>query len=288
MSELPVTVVVATIGRTSLVADLVASIRAGDDQPDELLVVDQSRDPSTREAFGALAGVTLVPSPRQGLSAARNHGARRARNDVVVFCDDDMRVTPGWLRALAEPVRSHERLVTTGRVERDPEDEGGIVPALVLEPEPAVHTTRGPRDVLAGGNMAIRAADLEAIGGFDERLGPGSHFPAAEDNDLGLRLLTSGHTIRYEPAALVYHRAWRRSASYPVVRWRYGRGKGAFYAKNSVPGDRYGRQRAAADLGVRARRMPTVLHRPIYAAGEVLYAAGVVVGGLEWLLRERR
>ena len=53
-------------------------------------------------------------------------------------------------------------------------------------------------------------------------------------------------------------------------------------------GDRYGRQRAAADLGARARRLPKVLHRPIYAAGEVLYAAGVVVGGVEWLLRERR
>src|SRR5437868_5817898 len=288
MSELPVSVVIATIGRVSLVADLVASIRAGDDQPDEVLVVVQSRNVSTREALGALEHVTLVPSPPQGLSAARNHGARRAQSEVVAFCDDDMRVTRGWLRALAEPVLSESRLVTTGSVERDPEDAGGIVPALVLEPEPAVHTARGPRDVLAGGNMAMRASDLEALGGFDERLGPGSHFPAAEDNDLGLRLLTSGYTIRYEPAALVYHRAWRRSASYPVVRWRYGRGKGAFYAKNSSPGDRHGRQRAAADLGARARRLPKVLHRPIYAAGEVLYAAGVVVGGVEWLLRERR
>jgi GT2 family glycosyltransferase len=285
---LTVSVVIATIGRAGLVADLVASISNGDELPAEILVVDQSRDEPTREALGGLDGVTLVPSPRQGLSAARNHGARRAQNDVVVFCDDDIRVTPGWLRALVQPVSSEEKVVATGRVERDPQDTGGIVPALVLETEPAAHTTRGPRDVLAGGNMAIRKADLEAVGGFDERLGPGSRFPAAEDNDLALRLLTSGFTIRYEPAALVYHRAWRRSASYPVVRWRYGRGKGAFYAKNSAPGDRYGRQRAAADLGVRARRLPTVLHRPIYAAGEVLYAAGVVVGGLEWLLRERR
>jgi len=162
------------------------------------------------------------------------------------------------------------------------------VPALVLESEPSLHSARGPRDVLAGGNMAIRVSDLEELGGFDERLGPGSRYPAAEDNDLGLRLLARGYSIRYEPEALVYHRAWRGAASYPLVRWRYGRGKGAFYAKSSQPGDRYGRSRAVADLGARARRLPRVLHRPVYAAGEVLYVAGVVAGGVEWLLRERR
>lgn len=288
MSELPVSVVIATVGRAALVADAVASIRSGDDVPAEILVVDQSRDESTRAALAQLEAVTLVPSPRRGLSAARNHGTRRAAGEVVAFCDDDLRVTPGWLGALVAPVLAAQTVVTTGRVERDPEDSGGVVPALVLATEPAEYTARGPRDVLAGGNMAIRVATLNQLGGFDERLGAGSRYPSAEDNDLALRLLTSGHTIRYEPTALVYHRAWRRPASYPVIRWRYGRGKGAFYAKNSSPGDRYGRQRAAADLGARARRLPGVLHRPIYAAGEVLYAAGVVVGGLEWLLRERR
>ena len=281
-------VVIATVGRAALVAGAVASIRSGDDVPAEILVIDQSRDEATRAALAQIEGVTLVPSPRRGLSAARNHGTRRAAREVVAFCDDDLRVTPGWLGALVAPVLAAQTVVTTGRVERDPEDSGGVVPALVLATEPAEYTARGPRDVLAGGNMAIRVATLKELGGFDERLGAGSRYPSAEDNDLALRLLTSGHTIRYEPAALVYHRAWRRPTSYPVVRWRYGRGKGAFYAKNSSPGDRYGRQRAAADLGARARRLPTVLHRPIYAAGEVLYAAGVVVGGLEWVLRERR
>jgi len=288
MTALPVSVVIATADRAGLVANAVASIRAGEDVSAEVIVVDQSRDESTRGALEGLEGLTVVRPPRRGLSAARNHGARVAQSDVVVFCDDDLRVTARWLRALVDPVLAEEKVVTTGKVERDPDDVGRVVPALVLATEPAVHTTRGPRDVLAGGNMAIRVADLQSLGGFDERLGPGSRFPAAEDNDLALRLLTHGYTIRYEPAALVYHRAWRRSASYPLVRWRYGRGKGAFYAKNSPPGDRYGRHRAAADLAARARRLPRVLHRPVYAAGEVLYAAGVVAGGLEWLLRERR
>ena len=288
MSELPVSVVIATVGRVTLVEDAVASIWSGDEVPAEVLVVDQSRDESTRAKLAVLEGVTLVPLPRRGLSAARNHGTRRVGTEVIAFCDDDLRVTAGWLGALVGPVLCAENVVATGRVERDPEDARGVVPALVLETEPAEYTARGARDVLAGGNMAIRVAALTELGGFDERLGAGSRYPSAEDNDLALRLLTSGYTIRYEPAALVYHRAWRRSTSYPVVRWRYGRGKGAFYAKSSVPGDRYGRQRATADLTKRARRLPRVLHRPIYAAGEVLYAVGVVAGGIEWLLRERR
>jgi GT2 family glycosyltransferase len=282
VSELPVSVVIPTVGRPELVGGAVRSILAGDDVPAEIIVVDQSR-----EGLMPLDGAVVVRSATRGLSAARNLGARRATGEVVVFCDDDLRVTPGWLAALVSPALAADRVVTTGRVERDPDDAGGVVPALVLATEPAEYTARGPRDVLAGGNMAIRRSTLDAVGGFDERLGAGSHYPSAEDNDLALRLLSSGCTIRYEPAALVYHRAWRGSLSYPIVRWRYGRGKGAFYAKSSVPGDRYGRQRAAADLRARAGRLPRVLNRPVFAAGELLYAAGVVAGAVEWRLRER-
>ena len=285
MSTLPVSVVVCTKDRPTLCRSVVESILAGEGTPDELLVVDQSSGGQTAAAVAGLDGVTYLRSQPDGLSAARNLGARTAANDVVAYCDDDLRVTPGWLGALIAPV--DDNTVTTGRVLRDPQDDRGVVMALAEAPGPAVYAGRQDRDVLAGGNMALRVATLAAAGGFDERFGPGSRYPAAEDNDLGLRLLDRGASIRYVPEALAYHRAWRRTADYPRVRFAYGRGKGAFYAKHTTADDRYGLRRGAADVGRRARRLRLLPTRPVYTLGELTYATGVVAGAVQWLVRER-
>jgi GT2 family glycosyltransferase len=285
MTTLHVSVVVCTKDRPVLCRSVVESILAGDDTPHELLVVDQSTGGETAAALAGLDAVTYIGSAPNGLSAARNLGARNARNEVVAYCDDDLRVTPAWLGALIAAV--DDDTVTTGRVLRDPQDDGGVVTALAEDPDPATYSGRLDRDVLAGGNMAIRVDTLEAAGGFDERFGPGSRYPAAEDNDLGLRLLDRGARIRYVPEALAFHRAWRTTADYPRVRFAYGRGKGAFYAKHTSSADRYGLHRGAADVRRRAMRLRHVAARPVYTLGELTYATGVVAGALQWLLRER-
>ena len=285
MTTLAVSVVVCTRDRAALCRATLESILGGDAIPGELLVVDQSAGGETAAAVDGLAGVTYLRAEQNGLSAARNLGARTAANEVVAYCDDDLRVSAGWLAALVDAV--DEQTVATGRVLRDPQDEGGVVTALAEDPEPALYAGRLTRDVLAGGNMAIRVGTLTAVGGFDERFGPGSRYPAAEDNDLGLRLLEQGSTVRYVPEALAYHRAWRRTADYPRVRFAYGRGKGAFYAKHTSRDDRYGLHRGTADVGARARRLRHLPRRPVYTLGELTYATGIVAGALEWLVRER-
>ena len=42
------------------------------------------------------------------------------------------------------------------------------------------------------------------VGGFDERLGAGA-AGCSEDSELWYRLLAAGHTVPYEPAAVVFH-----------------------------------------------------------------------------------
>jgi GT2 family glycosyltransferase len=131
--------------------------------------------------------------------------------------------------------------------------------------------------------MAAYRSALATVGAFDERLGPGSRFPAAEDNDLGFRLLEAGFRIIYEPRAIVYHRAWRPRRDYLKVRWLYGRGKGGFYGKHRDRPDRHITRRARHDVGHRLRRLPArVLREPLGAAGDLLYIAGVCRGWWEW------
>jgi GT2 family glycosyltransferase len=163
------------------------------------------------------------------------------------------------------------------------------VPALATDTQPARYRGRLARDVLAGWHMAARRQVFADVGGFDARLGAGSRFPAADDNDLGFRLLKAGYEIVYAPEPVVYHRAWRPGSEYLPMRWRYGRGKGGFYAKHLPTEPRYMLGRLARDIGRRAWGFVGRLRRdPRGAAGDVTYSLGVLVGVVQWSLGLRK
>jgi len=284
--------VIATKDRPRLVREAVASVLAGSAQPTEILVVDQSAVPAELELPGERDGLAVctLAAPALGVSAGRNRGIAAASHEIVVMIDDDMLVERDWFGALVDGlVRGGARCVVTGRVVPGaPEMRRGFTPASAVSEEPAAYRGRIGMDVLAGGNMAARKKDLVEVGLFDERLGPGTAHPAAEDNDLGYRLLEAGYEIVYLPGATAIHRAWRSDGDYLRYRWRYGRGKGGFYTKHLSLDDRYMLGRMSGDIGNRARRFPrSLLRRRRLAAGDVAYSAGILAGATSWMLKER-
>ena len=289
-----VSVIVSTRDRPGLAAAAVASILAGASAPLEIVVVDQSRERTHEiESLGDGTGVAVrhLHSATCGVSRARNLGAEASRGQVVAFVDDDILAEPGWLDGVVAALgNARDRRVVSGRVlGGEPEVADGFV-AATSGPDFAFAVFRGRLtiDVLAGGNMAVSRDLFTLLGGFDERLGPGTPFPSSEDNDLGLRLLDAGAEIVHAPDATVVHRALRPGREYPSVRWRYGLGKGGFYAKHAWNGGPYGLRRAARDVGKRLVRAPRVVWRtPRYAAGELTYGAGIALGMVRWVVRER-
>jgi GT2 family glycosyltransferase len=290
---LPVSVVICTRDRPRLLRETIDSILDADDVPHEIVVVDQSRtsgDIGDRPSGRRGCEITFVAAEPRGLGQARNEGAATARHDVVVFVDDDMLAHARWLSELVGALRaSAPRAVVTGAVEAAAaESWRGFTPSTQAHEPGAVFEGRLERDVLAGGHMAIERSALEELGGFDPRFGAGAAYPAADDNDLGFRLLERGYRIVYVADAILYHRAWRAGWRYPLVRWRYGRGKGGFYVKHIQTSGSFMAGRARRDLAQRLRRFPRLLLRnPALAAGDLAYVAGVVAGGTRWWLRER-
>ena len=290
----PATVLICSRDRPELLVDTVRSVLAGNTVPRELLVVDQSRVPNAElTAMEEVRGcqVRYIRSATTGLSRARNIGLRQARNDVVAMVDDDMFVEPDWLATLLNGLPAGPEGVATGRVLAAPREGGGaIVPpaTLVTRSMPAVY--RGPQwlDVVPGANLALHRERVLTLGGYDERLGAGTRFSAADDNDMGHRLLLSGCEVRHVPAAVVLHRAWRARGELVRLRWRYARGKGAFYAKHITRGDRHLLRRAMADSRSRMRRAFAAIPRsPPTVAAELLSLAGMICGALDWVVRER-
>jgi GT2 family glycosyltransferase len=291
---LPVSHIIPTRDRPAMVVAAVESILAGSSVPAELIVVDQSRTPNPAfepEAIRAGCTIRYLWSRETGLSRGRNAGIAAASHPVLSFTDDDISVTRDWLEQLVRPLLDGEsRTVTVGPVVPGAsESDGGFAPSTITDDEPWVIEGRTPRDVLYP-NVAIPRAAFDEIGRYDVRLGAGSRFPAAEDNDLGHRLLEAGYRVRYEPRAAVIHRAWRTGGQFVPLRWSYGRGQGAFYAKHGNRPDGYMRRRLGRDVVGHLRRGARhLLRRRLRSAlGDLAYAAGILTGAVGWLLSGSR
>lgn len=271
--------------------ETVESVLQGEEVPTELIVIDQSDVPyanlsqlnTTRPC-----DVRYVRTNSVGLSRARNSGIAAARHDILAIIDDDMFVAANWFGSLIRALlNSGSRAVVTGRVlPTKAEVPGGFVPALVLSEASATYAGRIGADVLAGGHMAVHRAVFDEVGNFDERLGAGADFPAADDNDLGFRLLEAGFRIVYAPEAVVYHRAWRGKGEYLAMRWNYGKGKGGFYTKYWSLKDPYMLRRMVWDIVHRICILPyRFCTQPRRACGDCVYVFGILYGASQWLRR---
>jgi GT2 family glycosyltransferase len=266
---------------------------AGTKLPDELVVIDQSDTPNDAlialaERHGAWLRYTF--SKERGLSRGRNLGITTARGEWLFFIDDDVIVPPSWFELLSDRAQTAEpRAVLTGRVVAgQPERDGAFAPSLSLSEEPIVHRGRPGRDVLLPQTMAVPRRAFDEIGLFDTRLGAGSHFPSSEDNDFGFRLLEAGYAIVYDPTTVVTHRAWRGPGALLPLRWSYGRGQGAYFAKHASRRDRYMVDRFRVDLWRHIRRAPGRAIRNVReGAADLVYSVALVAGALEWQITSR-
>lgn len=219
-------IVIPTRNRPEMLARCLKSVVAAMRPEDELIVVDSaSRDPEPVAQTAVGLGAKVLRSELPGATRARNMGWRAAKNDLIVFADDDVWVDAGWATAIVQPLIKADGVeFVTGRVEA-PEGQTSYYVAIKDDPDPTVfdRTTRG----LVGhsASMAARRSALEEVGGFDVWMGPGARFRGADDGDLFDRLFLRDYLCAYEPAALAWHDQWREKAG--LVRLNFDSGVGA-------------------------------------------------------------
>ena len=194
-------VVIPTLGRSAVLPDVLRRLREQDGAPEhEVVVVVDAAGDLPEEA----PADTVVVAARDGASAARNEGIRRARGEVVLFLGDDVLASP---RLLAEHALWHTRLPA----------EHVAVLGLVVRPGRgsaferwldrgiqsdygAIQGDRAGWGQFYTTNVSVKKTFLERVGGFDEDL-PFLY----EDLDLGRRLHDEGLDLRFEPRARAVH-----------------------------------------------------------------------------------
>lgn len=161
----------------------------------EVIVVDNgSTDGTARVAEEH--GARVVEEPKPSRPRARNTGARATRKGKLLFLDADCAPDPGWAEALGACLDEHA--LAGGPVVVEP---GGTTTSHFdalwrLKNEETIRT----QGWTGSGNLGIRRALFEQLGGFDE-----SFRHAGEDVDLCLRAgriaFCAQAVVRHPPAA---------------------------------------------------------------------------------------
>lgn len=245
-----VTVCIPAI-RPETTEDAVRSIMSQTYQDWDLLVVGQGSDDGVRSVAARHSSsdprVGYVHLAGRGTCKARNEGFRRARGPLVAFIDDDCEAASDWLDVLVTCFREEPRPGLVGGALALPKvgPTGMIARTTNWVPcdvtyDPAASPRQPPRGWdWIGCNFAIAQDVVRKVGGFDESLGPGSGYGAAEDTDYKLRLERAGVRMRATPNAVVYHTHGARTGLREVMRNQrnYARGMGALTAKLTLMGD---------------------------------------------------
>jgi glycosyltransferase involved in cell wall biosynthesis len=209
-SEL-VSCVICTRNRPEPLARVVESLLAGESEPIELLVIDQSDGDEAERAvqrFQSDVRFRYHRSLQRGKGKALNEALKLARGAIVVCTDDDCSAPPGWISGMARVLEAQPTAaVAFCQVLPVPHDKSaGYVPAYHLSKSRTLRSVSAICGGLGiGAGIAFRRDFVESIGGFDEAFGPGGRFPSADEWDLAIRALLSGrHVVETAELSIVH------------------------------------------------------------------------------------
>jgi GT2 family glycosyltransferase len=203
-----VSIIVPVYNQGVELAQCLSALEASADPDSEIIVVD---DASTDEVPAAAdrGRVLVFRLPKNsGPAAARNHGARHARGDILFFVDADVVVAPGAVERVKRVLADEPAVAAMfGSYDASPR-AGGVVSQYRNLLHHFVHQHGNPEaSTFWAGCGAVRRTVFEEVGGFDQARFPRSSI---EDIELGYRLHRAGHRIRLDKALQATHlKRWR-------------------------------------------------------------------------------
>jgi glycosyltransferase involved in cell wall biosynthesis len=242
-----VSILIASYNRSSSLLKFLqelASQVVPEDLDWEVLIVDNNSTDGTGKAVAPLVEKNpqrfrYFLETRQGKSAALNTGIKESTGEILAFTDDDCLPNPDWLSSIVEEFSADPSLgAIGGRVELYNKQDKPVSIRTCTQ-RTLISTPNQVFSLLIGCNMAVHRRVCERVQEFDTSLGPGNRTRALEDMDFLYRIYKQGFKMVYSPAVLVFHNHGRRSeADVQSLTRNYLIGRGAFYCKHILKGDR--------------------------------------------------
>jgi GT2 family glycosyltransferase len=257
-----ITVLIPTRERPARLSRCLDSILASEFPIDRLTVIVVDNAPSTAATqelvadYRERADVRYVREDATGSASARNRGLEDVDTELVLMTDDDTVVDRHWITEVARTFATYpDAAVVSGLLVpmelNTPaqvwfEQWGGFSRGFERRifdldehrpaSEPLYPWTAGVFGT--GNNFAFRTQAIRDIRGFDPALGNGTPALGGVDTEILLRTILTGHTIIYEPRAIVHH---AHRVDYPALRrqiYGYGAGLVAVWLKTLLANPR--------------------------------------------------
>jgi glycosyltransferase involved in cell wall biosynthesis len=205
MSNAAVSCIIAVYNGRQYLAEAIESLLAQSRPMDEIVVVDDgSTDDSADIAARFGSPVVVVRQKNAGQSAARNHGVRASRGDLLSFLDADDLVHPRKIERQLERFKASPDLMLIAGYAQNfwspeiPADQQQLAGWQTL-----THSDKPWPDFIA--TWLFKREVWQRIGEFDE----GRRF--AEDSDWHDRVVYSGMPVETMPAVLARRRLHRNN-----------------------------------------------------------------------------
>lgn len=233
-----ISIIIATVGRLEQIERLLTSLsqlEGYDEIGPEIIVANNAPEENQAKRVESLVSgfaerlahpCRHLREPRPGKCRAQNRAIPVASGALLVFLDDDVEVTPGWLRAVVHFFEEFSYEIMQGSIRmrerdrNDPQIQKQLQRYRTIDFIEYRFAPGRQLTTLTGGNMAICRGVFDRVGLFNEKLGPGQSG-ISEDVEFAKRVLNAGYSIGYEPRAAVYNEMDRSRLTEEFFRLRH-------------------------------------------------------------------
>lgn len=237
-----VSVIIPTYNRVDVLLDVLAGVTKQLIPGDEILLIDDGTDSDglkrIKKAINSMTQVRLFEVSHGGPARARNWGIEKARNDILIFINDDTLMVDGFVeahRSFHQRHSIHEAMV--GRAVDHPSTIGSKLMKWLVRsglhfgyPEGISESETMPWYYLWTCNMSLKAMFLKQY-----KLRFSLDFPTAawEDVEFAYRCHQQGLRIYFSNKAKVWH---FHKMTFVGVKLRfYGHGRGLRVMEKKMP-----------------------------------------------------
>jgi len=168
----------------------------------EIIVVDDGSIDNTANVVSKYDSVKLIRQSNHGPATARNHGAKEANGDILIFTDSDCEIDADFIKNILSQFDENTQIVgVQGGYKTKQKEFIAQFGQAEIETRYIKMEKNRYIDFIGTYAAAYRADVFQQYGGFD------ISFPAAcgEDVEFSYRLNEDGHKLVFYKRAFVYH-----------------------------------------------------------------------------------